>query len=139
MGRMVTLVIEERELGGNYVEGYFTADPRPAYMAIQRGLRPETQRARCIEAHGYYRRPPRSKRKVCYLSPHPDTVDEQAVQAMQHVVEDHLTEHEKRGVVRSWAAAEFGDAWWIAWDCDLHPYVVLAYLRNLSERGQLPE
>lgn len=133
------LVIEERELGGNYVEGYFTAYPRAAYMAIQRGVRPETKRCRSIEAHGYYRRPPRSLRKVCYLPPNPDAVDEQAIRAMRPVVEDHLSTHEVSEVKRSLRGSYLGDAWWVAWDCDLHPYVVIALLRNLDARGELPE
>ncbi len=134
----MALVIEERDLGGNYVEGYFTADPRPAYMAIQDGLRPETTRARCIEAHGYYRRPPHSRRKVCYLPPTPDALDEQAIRAMRPVIEDHISDAEISGVKESYRCASFSDAYWIAWDCGLHPYVVIAILRNLEARGELP-
>ena len=134
----MTLVIEERELGGNYVEGYFTADPVPAYMAIQPDLRPETKHARCIEAHGYYRRPPRSKRKVCYVPPTPDSIDEHAIRVMQPVIDDHLTSYEKEEILSSYAASTYGDAWWIAWDCDLHPYAVIAFLRNVTARGELP-
>ncbi len=135
----MTLVIEERDLGGNYVEGYFTADPKPAYMAIQTGLRPETKRARCIESHGYYRRLPPTRRKVCYLPPNPDALDEQAIQAMRPVVEEHLSDAEISGVKESYRCAYFPDAYWIAWDNDLHPYVVIALLRNLAARGELPE
>lgn len=133
----MALVIEERDLGGEYVEGYFTADPQPAYMAIQHDVRPETKRCRSIEAHGYYRRPPRSLRKVCYLPPSPDAIDEQAIRAMQPVVEDHLSANEVRAIRDSYRASELGDAWWIAWDCDMHPYVVIAVLRNLLARGEL--
>jgi hypothetical protein len=132
------LVIEERELGGDYVEGYFTADPKPAYMAIQRGVRPETRRCRSIEAHGYYRRPPRSLRKICYLPPRPDSIDEDAIRAMRPVVEEHISVAELRELKRSYRASYMQDAWWIAWDCGLHPYIVIALLRNLAERGELP-
>lgn len=135
----MALVIEERDLGGDYVEAYFTADPAPAYMAIESSVRPETKRCRSIEAHGYYRRPPRSLRKICYLPPRPDVVDEGAIRAMRPVVEDHISVTELREVAASYRAAYMRDAWWIAWDCDLHPYVVIAVLRNLAERGELPE
>lgn len=135
----MTLVIEDRDLGGGYIEAYFTALPQPGYMAIQEDVRPETRRARCMEAHAYYRRPPRSGRKVSYVQSNPDKVDEQTISALRRVVEYHLTSEEQQEVRCSYVACEYCDAYWIAWDCELHPYVVIALLRNWAERGELPE
>lgn len=135
----MSLVIEERDLGGHYVEAYFTADPQPAYMAIQHDVLPMTKRCRAIEGHGYYRRPPRSLRKVCYLPPSPYAIDEQAIEAMRPIIEEHITAAELNDVKYSYRASESGDAWWIAWDCELHPYVVIAILRNLLAQGELAD
>lgn len=131
------LEIEERDLGAGYVEGYFTEIPRPAYLAIQRGLPNETKQARAIEGAGLYRRPPRDGVKWMLLHDSLDTVDEAAIRAMRPVVEDHVSAADVNCIKRSYLAAEWGDAYWIAWDCDLHPHTVIAILRNLVERGEL--
>lgn len=58
---------------------------------------------------------------------------------MQQVIDDFVLPSEIEDIKRSYLASEFGDAWWIAWDLQLHPYIVLAVLRNLAEKGELPE
>jgi glycine/D-amino acid oxidase-like deaminating enzyme len=67
-----------------------------------------------------------------------DSVDEQAIRAMQRVVDDFVSASEVSQIKQSYRASDLKDAYWIAWDCHLHPYVVIAVLRNLDERGELP-
>lgn len=132
------LEIEERDLGGGYVEGYYTEDPRPAYLALQKGLPNSTKQARAIEGAGLYRKPPPEGRKIMLLHDSLDSVDEAAIVAMRPVVEDHLSAADVNCIRGAYLASTNGDAYWIAWDCHVHPYVVVAILRNLDERGELP-
>lgn len=69
---------------------------------------------------------------------HPDAVDHQAIRAMKRVIDDFVSAEEIRGIKTSYLASECGDAYWVAWDLSLHPYVVIAVLDNLAERGELP-
>jgi glycine/D-amino acid oxidase-like deaminating enzyme len=66
-----------------------------------------------------------------------DSVDEQAIRAMQRVVDDFVSASEVDQIKKSYRASEFKDAYWIAWDCHLHPYLAIAVLRNLEKRGEL--
>lgn len=100
-------------------------------------MRPETKRCRRIEGHGYYLKPPRNLRKICYVPPKPDCVDEQAIGAIRRVLGEHISAEEMEAVKYSYRASDTGDAWWIAWDCEMHPYVVIAILRHLLELGEL--
>lgn len=133
----MSLTTEERDLGGGYVEGYYTEFPRPAYLALQTGLPNATKQARSIEGVGLYRKPPKSGVKVMLLSGRLDEVDEHAIRVMMPVVEDHVFAGDVECVKKSYQASEFGDAYWIAWDCDLHPNTVIAILRNLRESGEI--
>ncbi len=66
-----------------------------------------------------------------------DAVDEQAIRAMQRVVDDFVSAGEVDQIKKSYQAADLKDAYWIAWDCQLHPYVAIAVLRNLEKRREL--
>jgi hypothetical protein len=127
--------IEEFYLGEPNLEAYYTEFPYSA-MAVQPGLSYATKRARALEAHGYYQRPPLGGRKACFACQSFDTFDEGSVRATQLVV-DELAPDIVECVKDAYRASEYGDAFWIAWDCDEHPYTVIAALRNLEARGEL--
>lgn len=138
MGAHLIPEIEHCDLGGHYVEALFSMGEMAAYLALQTGLPYETIHARIIEAHGYCRRPPKTGCKVLLMQRHPDRIDHQAIQAMRRVIDDFLNSHDIKAIKTSFLASEYGDAYWVAWDLDLHPYVVIAALDNLQERGELP-
>ena len=126
--------IEEWDLGSNHVEAYYTEYPYSA-MAIQPDLRNSTKQARELEAHGYYRRPPRSGRKFCFAPRHAHDFDDVAIGALRSVVDD---------LQPSWveevkdATRMSNDVRWIAAWCELSPNVVVAIIENLKARGELP-
>lgn len=130
--------IEYRHLGGDYVEGHFRINQIAARLALQTGLPHETIRARIIEAYGYCLRPPRTGRKTITMQHRPDWIDEQAILAMRRVIDDFVTVSEVRAIRTSYLSSEVGDAFWIAWDQNTHPYIVIAVLRNLEAEGRLP-
>ncbi len=106
-------------------------------MALQTGLPYETVRARIIEAHGYCKVPPKDGVKVMFMQRDLDSVDERAIRAIRRVVDDFVSAAEVKQIRNSYRAAEMKDAYWIAWDCHIHPYVAIAVLRNLNARGEL--
>ncbi len=130
--------VEHRDLGGDYVEGRFRINRIAARLALQTGLPYETVRARIIEAYGYCRRPPKTGRKTILMQHHPDRIDELAIAAMRRVVDDFVSAAEVRAIRLSYLASDCGDAYWVAWDLQTHPYVVIAVLRNLEAEGRLP-
>lgn len=138
LGKALIPEIEHCDLGGDYVEGYFSISSFAAFLSLQTGLPYETVEARIIEAHGYCRRPPKSGSKVILMQRHPDEIDNQAILAMRRVVDDFVTAEGVRAIKTSYLAAEHGDAYWVAWDLDIHPYFAIAILDNLEERGELP-
>lgn len=129
--------IEEFFLGEPNLEAYYTEYPCSA-MALQPDLPTATKRSRELEAHGYYVRPPRGGSRPCFALQHFDGIDEISVSATMRGVRQKATPEEVAAVKESYRASEFGDAWWIAWDCRMHPYMVMAILRHLSSRGELP-
>ncbi len=131
------LHIEEHDLGER-VEAYYTEDPRPALMAINRGLSYQIQQARAIEGCGYYAKPLKNSRRVCTARESFDWVDNTSVEAIRAVVEEHVTPEGIKTIERAYLASENGDAFWIGFDLHTHPYIIIAVLRNLSERGELP-
>lgn len=133
------LEIEERDIGGWPAEGYYTTfpDTAPALMAIQPGLSAETKRARAYEAHGYHFKPPRGGRRFCLALSCLSWVDDKSITATRAVIDDLAPELVSE-VKESYLASEYGDAYWIAFDVREHVHVVLAILRNLEERGELP-
>lgn len=130
--------IEYCNFGGGYVEGYFSISDVAAFLSLQTGLPQQTIEARIIEACGYCRRPPKSGSKIILMQRHPDQIDQQAILAMRHVIDDFLTAEQARDIKVSYLASEHGDAWWIAWDLQTHPYIVIAALDNMNQRGELP-
>ena len=90
-----------------------------------------------LEAHGYYRRPRPGGRKACFACRSLDALDEGSIRATQRVV-DELAPAVVKCVKEAYRASEYGDAFWIAWDCDKHPYTLIGALRNLAARGELP-
>lgn len=129
--------IEEFYLGEPDLEAYYTDTPCSA-MALQPNMPNATKRARALEAHGYHRKPPPGGRKACFILRSFDALDEGSIRATRRVVDELAPEIVER-IREVYRAAEYGDAFWIAWACDEHPYTVIAALRNLNERGELPE
>jgi hypothetical protein len=127
--------IEEFPLGEYDLEAYYTEHPIAA-MAIQPRLPTATKRTRALEAHGYYRKPPIGGRRYCFVLDSFERLDEVSIGATRRVI-DEMAPGIVEEVKRSYEASELGDAFWIAWDCDEHPYTVIAALRNLEERGEL--
>lgn len=130
--------IEECDLGGGYVEGFFNINEVSACLALQTGLPYETIEARIIEAYGYCQRPPKSGSKTILLQHHPDSIDHQAIAAMRRVIDDFITTAGIKDIKIAYLASEHGDPYWIAWDLQIHPYVAIAVLDNLEGRGELP-
>jgi hypothetical protein len=130
--------IEEFYLGEPNLEAYYTEFPLSA-MAIQPRLPCATKKARALEAHGYHRRSPPGGRRCCFVLDSFDRLDETSIGATRRVI-DELAPETVEQIKESYRAAqEPKNAFWIAWDCDEHPYTVIAALRNLAERGELPE
>ncbi len=129
--------IEEFYLGEPNLEAYYTEFPYSA-MAIQPELPNATKRCRALEGHGYHRRPPPGGRRHCFVMDSFDALDEISIRATRRVI-DELAPDAVQCIKEAYRASELGDAFWIAWDCDEHPYTVIAALRNLEERGELSE
>lgn len=133
--------IDHRDLGGGWVEGLFLINEVSAYLALQTGIPESTVQARIIEAHGYCVRPPKSGEKVICMDGRLYAVDDLAIRAMQRVIFDFVTVREVDAIVGAYLVEENGDAHRAASDYldnDVHPYVVIAVLRNLEEEGRLP-
>lgn len=128
-------LIEEFFLGEPDLEAYYTEFPFSA-MAIQPDLSNDTKRARELEAHGYYRRPPRSGRKLCFAPRDPYDFDATAINAVRSVVDDLQPSWVEE--VRE-ATRISNDTRWIAAWCELSPNVVVAIIENLKARGEMPE
>ena len=131
--------VEQRDLGGGYVEGYFSISEFAAFLYLQTGLPYYTVEARIIEAYGYCRRPPKGGSKIILMQHHPDEIDHQAVLAMRRVIDDFVNPEGVRAIKISYLAVDFGDPYRVAWDLEIHPYFAMAMLDNLKERGELPE
>ncbi len=130
-------LIEEFFLGEPDLEGYFVSVPISA-MAIQPDLPLATKRARYIEAHGYDLKPPVSGERLCYVAGSFSDVDEISVAATKRGLTRCVTEGEVREIKEAYEECELDDAWWVAWRCEQHIHVVIAVLRYLDERGDLP-
>ena len=130
------LEIDEFDFTNPELEAAYTEYPTPAGMAIRRDLPAPARRAREIEAHGYYRRPPRGGRKLCYACRSLEDLDYVAVEAIRSVIDD---------LQPSWveevkeAARMSNDPRWIAAWVEVSVQVVVAILLNLEARGQLAE
>lgn len=127
--------IKTRDLGGHPVEGFYTEFADVPTMAIQSGLPPAHKRARELEGHGYYLKPPTWGRKCCFAAPDEEYVDYGTIRALRRVVED---------MEPSWVEAVedackmFNEPRLIAGWCELPMQVVLAVLAVLEVQGKLP-
>lgn len=130
--------IEEFYLGESDLEAYYTEYPYSA-MAIQPSLSNATKRARELEAHGYHRKPPRDGRRACFALQSLNELDEVSIAATTRALPDHVSSEEIVTVREAYRASEYGDAYWIAFYAEIHLHVVIAVLRWLSARGELPE
>lgn len=127
--------IEEFYLGEPDLEAYYTEFPCSA-MAIQPHLSNAWKRARVLEAHGYYRRPPRAGRKACFANFSPEEIDPISVRAVRSEVDRMQPEwvEEVRDATRLFNRADLIAGW-----CELPPQVVVAILENMKARGELSE
>ena len=134
MGRSMGLQIKNRDLGGHPVEAFYTEFADEPTMAVQAGLSHTRRRARELEGHGYYLKPPLWGRKLCFAASVEEHVDYGTVRALQRVVED---------MEPSWVSA-VKDACRIANDprviaawCELPLQIVVAALARLEACGEL--
>lgn len=82
----MALWIKVRNLGGHPVEAFYTEFTEQPTMAIQSGLSHADRRAREMEGHGYYLRPPLRGRKCCFSSASEEQVDYGTIRALRRVV-----------------------------------------------------
>ncbi len=131
----MSLKIKTRDLGGHPVEGFYTEFADEPTMAIQAGLSHTRKRARELEGHGYYLRPPMWGRKCCFAACDEHQVDYGTVRALRRVIED---------MEPSWIAAVkdacrmFNEPRLIADWCEIPIQAVLASLALLEARGEVP-
>lgn len=130
-------LIEDYYLGEKDLEAYYYQRPYPA-MAMQFDLSEVTKRARELEAHGYYRKPPMAGDRACFAAGSLDTIDEISVMATKRGLEGNISKDEVDNIVDAYVASEFADPWWIGFECRQHVHTVVAVLRYLESRGELP-
>jgi hypothetical protein len=128
------LRIRTRNLGGFPVEAFYSEFTDEPSMTIQSGLSYAGKRARELEGHGYYQRPPMWGRKLCMSARTEEQVDYGTIRALRRVVDD---------MEPGWVDA-VKDACRIANDpriiaawCELPLQVVVAILAQLEARGDL--
>ena len=135
----MALRITEVNLGSDEAESLYTRHVEPPLVAIQPNLPAATRRARELEGHGHDRRLPKGGRRVSYALASLDALDEGAIRATERVVEDLVSEAEITEIHEAYRASEYGDAYWIAFYTEIHLHVVIAVLRWLQRRGELPD
>lgn len=137
--RVAPLEIDDYPFDNPDLEAAYTEHPRPAGMAIRGDLSPSSRRAREVEAHGHYRRPPLTGRKLCYACGSLERVDLVSVNAVRRVVDemepswvgavkDATRLFNSPELIKGWLQEE--------WGLDLQ--VIVAILMNLDARGELP-
>lgn len=136
---MSHLQIDDFPFANPDLEAAYTEHPIPAGMAIRHDLRRSSKRAREVEAHGHYRRPPLTGRKFCYPCGSLEEVDLVSVNAVRRTVDEMEPEwveavkdaarmFNQPDLIRGWLEEE--------WGLDLQ--IVVAILMNLEARGELP-
>ena len=127
------LRIRNRNLGGFPVEAFYSEFTHEPSMTIQTGLSHARNRARVLEGHGYYKRPPRWGRKCCFAASDEDQVDYGTVRALRRVLEE--MEPAWVEAVKD-ACRMFNEPRLIAGWCELPVQVELAALAVLEARGE---
>ncbi len=138
---MAPLEIDEFWLGDDRVAAFYTEDPEPAGMAIQPWLPQAEKRARVLEAHGYYKRPPRGGERVCFLAPSDLAgVDPTTVSALKRVVPEMAADwiFQVWTHVRPYDDPAEIDPHEVSDYLDVPPQAVVAILQKLGEWGVLP-
>ncbi len=130
------LEVRERNLGDDQAEAFYTEYPEPALLVLQPHLTPATREAREYEGHGYYRKPPKGGRRVCYALSSLDSIDDQAIRAVGRVV-DMVPPSDVEEIRAAYFASENGDAYWVAFYTEIHLHVVIAVLRHLRAFGRI--
>lgn len=140
MAKVDRLEIDEYPFENTDLEAAYTEHPRPAGMAIQKGLRCSSKRAREIEAHGHYRRPPLSGRKFCYACGSIEEVDLVSVNAVRRTVDDMEPAWVEavKDAARMFNTPDLIKGW-LEDDWGLDLQVIVAILMNLDARGELPD
>ena len=135
MERVSHLEIDEFAFTNPDLEAAYTEYPQPAGMAIRKDLPHDSKRAREIEAHGHYKKPPLTGRKLCYACGSLEQIDLASVNAVRRVVD----EMEPGWVLAVKDAVQiFNQPELIAAWCELDLQVVVAILMNLDMRDELP-
>jgi hypothetical protein len=140
MAMVDRLEIDEYPFENPDLEAAYTEHPYPAGMAIRKGLRHSSKRARELEAHGLYKKPPLSGRKFCYACGSFEEVDLVSVNAVRRTVD----EMEPAWIEAVKDAARIFNTpdlikGWLEDDWGLDLQVVVAILMNLEAQGELPE
>lgn len=130
-------LIEDFYLGESDLDAYYFSYPCSA-MAIQFDASYETKRARELEAHGYDLKPPIDGERACFTVDSFDDIDEISVAATKRGLEGNITKFEVRDILEAYIEAEWDDAWWIGLQCRQHVHTVIAVLRYLKSKGELP-
>lgn len=136
----MSLEIDDFPLSNPRLEAAYTEFPNPAGMAVKRGLRASYRRAREIEAHGLYKKPPLAKRKFCYACGSLEEVDLVSVDAVRRMVDemepawvaavkDATLMFNSPDLIQGWLEDEWG----------IPLQVVVAILMNLEARSELPQ
>jgi hypothetical protein len=129
------------DLGAGWVEGLFRINEISAHLALQSGLPEATIRARIIQALGYCKRPPKGGEKIICMDGRLYSVDDNAIRVMKRVIFDHVTSAEMEAIIEAYMADDFGDPYNISgvfFEGQIHPYIVIAVLDSLQEKGRLP-
>lgn len=133
------LEVDEIDIDCPEIDGLFTNKLDPAFVGLRRRLPHAVRACRIIEAHGYMRKPPKGGRKVCWsLKKLRHRIDEVSIKAIRTVIFDFISALEVDSIMVSYVAEPHGDAFNIAEDLEIHPYIVIAVLRNLEAERRLP-
>ncbi len=109
-------------------------------MAIQPWLPNAEKRARVLEAHGYYRKPPPGGERLCFLAPSDLAgVDPATVKALKRVVPEMAADwiFEVWTFVKPYDDPAEIDPLEISDYLDVPPQAVIAILQKLEEWGVL--
>lgn len=127
--------IRPYDLGPGRAQAFAYHDGRTAHLAVQPHLGEDARRSREIEAHHYDLRPPRSGRKWCLSPTSFEDIDELSVRAQQRHVE-RMEPLWVGHVKELWLFyRDFTST--VFWS-ELEPETVMAILRLLMDRGEIP-
>lgn len=133
------LEVDEIDVDCPGVDSLFTNRIDPALIGLRRRLPNHVRACRIIEAHGYLRNPPKGGRKISWsLEKLKYRLDEVSIKAIRSVIYDFISATEVNSIIQCYRGEQHGDAFNVAEYLEIHPYIVIAVLRNLETEGRLP-